>query len=94
MIKCYVMTVQTIVMRRLIQSYNKKSGNREKPGDDEDQFSRTETLDDFHLDSLETLMIGGYGHCTERILHGWNHYIAYSKRQELNLLRGILSQSP
>ena len=81
-------------MRRLIQSYNKKSGNREKPGDDEDQFSETETLDDFHLDSLETLMIGGYGHCTERILHGWNHYTAYSKRQELNLLRGILSQSP
>ena len=94
MIKCYFMTVQTIVMRRLIQSYNNKSGNREKPGDDEDQFSETETLDDFHLDSLETLMIGGYGHCTERILHGWNHYIAYSKRQELNLLRGILSQSP
>ena len=94
MIKCHFMTVQTIVMRRLIQSYNNKSGHREKPGDDEDQFSRTETLDDFHLDSLETLMIGGYGHCTERILHGWNHYIAYSKRQELNLLRGILSQSP
>ena len=65
-------------------------------GDGEDQLSGTETLNDFHLDSLKTLMIGGYGHCTERILHGWNHhiYIAYSKRQEMNLLEGILSQSP
>ena len=39
-------------------------------GDGEDQLSGTETLNDFHLDSLKTLMIGGYGHCTERILHG------------------------
>ena len=44
-------------MRRLIQFYNNKSGNREKPGDDEDQFSETETLDDFHFDSLETLIV-------------------------------------
>ena len=30
-------------------------------GDGEDQLSGTEILNDFHLDSLKTLMIGGYG---------------------------------